>query len=159
MVRLQTEMAIISTIGSILTDLLLGDETGRASSITLDKKKILDYTRSLENTSGYAILNGFSEQTLDQFFINNDALFQFDPDSSSGRDSAYRLRLENLHLGGALPDHADPEFSSTVIRQMIDVLDPAINYPMDLLRRMGVWDVLATDPDEALKDQPTAALL
>jgi|GluameStandDraft_1065615.scaffolds.fasta_scaffold03991_5 hypothetical protein len=156
MVRLQTEMAVISTIGNMLINLLSGDETGHALSITLDKKKILDYTRNLENDSGYAILNGFSEQTLDQFFINNYALFQFDPDSSSGCDSSYRLRLENLHLGGVQPDHKVPNFSQTVIRWMINVLDPAINYPMDLLRKMGVLDVLAAEPDEVPEDQPAA---
>ena len=39
---------------------------------------------------------------------------------------------------------------------MINVLDPAINYPMDLLRKMGVLDVLAAEPDEVPEDQPAA---
>ncbi len=137
MIRLQAEMAVISTIHDMLKRLPKGTE-----DISIAKGNILRHTRDLEDMSGYAIINAFSEQVIDQFLEENYTLFQFVPYTAGEPDATYRLRLENLQLPDISQGMATKEFSNALIKQMIIHLDPAINYPSDLLQRMGVVDDL-----------------
>ncbi len=137
MIRLQAEMAVISTINDVLKRLPEG-----AEDISIARGTVLRHTRDLEDMSGYAIINAFSEQAIDQFLEDNHTLFQFVPYTAEGPDATYRLRLENLQLPDASQGMATKEFSDALIKQIIVHLDPAINYPSDLLQKMGIVDDL-----------------
>lgn len=139
MVRLQAEMAVISTISDVLKQ---SSEDMREISIA--SATILRHIRALEESSGYAIINAFSERTMEQFLEDNYTLFQFLPYTAERQDATYRLRLENLQLPDA-SQGMSADFSRAVIRQMMVHLDPAINYPFELLQKMGVVDALQED--------------
>lgn len=151
MVRLQTEMAVI---GAVYDELCHGDAAEADKEelyVLLTKEKVLRYSRDLEDRSGYAIINGFSAQSLKSFFDDNQYLFQYDPYASALNEQPapiYRLRVENLSPPVPVPDQKGA-LSLALIRKMVEFLDPVINYPFNLLKQMGMLDVLLTEEQPA----------
>ena len=157
MVRLQTEMAVISTFYDLLEQQPVDWDPKEPQYISVDRQEILDYSRRLEEDSGYAIINAFSERSLDQFFTENYLLFQFDPCAPAQRNGcpAYRLRIENLKSAGPSKKKTGKEFAKLIVRRMVEFLDPAVNYPFDLLEKMKMLDILLADPNENDSEEST----
>lgn len=142
MVRLEIEMAVIGTINELLQSNKKNNEY-----LSIDADIVSEYSRLMEIRSGYAVVNGFSSISLNQFFSNCYELFQYDPYRSveKGKPS-YRLRIEKL-----LPH---PEFTemrlknleeqqiNTLVGRMMDILDPSVNYPLNFLEDMKLIGVL-----------------
>lgn len=155
MVRLQTEMAVI---GTVYDDLCHEDAAadGGELYISLTREKVLQYSRNLEERSGYAIINGFSAQSLKKFFDDNQYLFQYDPYASALNEQTapiYRLRVENLRPPVVPVPEQEEALSLALIRRMIEFLDPVINYPFNLLKQMRMLDVLTGGQPEQVAEE------
>ncbi len=90
----------------------------------------------LETRSGYAVVHGFSEKSLEQFLRTHKNLFQYDYNQTAltGKPT-YKPIISNL---SPMHEHEIKTFIGTIM----DYLDPAINYPITFLEDMRLMDVL-----------------
>ena len=109
MVRLDPDIAVIGLINHLL----------RAhEEPELDFDKICAYTRSL------AVLHGFTPEGLRAFLALHPDLFE----SRSGG----KFRFSHAAYDAALPT----EHIAMIVSDLVDRLDPRMNYPMRLLEAM-----------------------
>lgn len=150
MVRLEKEMAVIGTINELLIQGSKDRGELDDECLSMSEDLVFEYSRMMEARSGYAVVNGFSSISLNQFFSDCDQLFQYDPYRSEVNGKrAYRLRIEELlrpseRLAGSLCSLEPPQIH-TVVGRMMDILDPSVNYPFDFLEDMQLLDVLKAD--------------
>lgn len=148
MVRLEIEMAVIGAVNELLCN---PQETSGEYPL-LNDEIIFEYLRMMEARSGYAVVNGFSRKSLDWFFSNYNQLFQHDPHRSMQDKQFYRLRIDKLlpHLelsDGGRCQLNQPQIN-TLIKRMMDILDPCVNYPLDFLNGMRLLGVLEGNEDD-----------
>jgi len=150
MVRLEKEMAVIGAINELLIQCTKGKRELDDECLLMSEDIIFDYSRMMEVRSGYAVVNGFSSMSLNQFFSDCDQLFQYDPYRSAQEGKqAYRLRIEELLppselLEGSLCALERPQID-TLVGNIMDILDPSVNYPYDFLEDMQLLNVLMED--------------
>lgn len=115
MIRLDPDIAVIGLINHLL----------RAhDDPELDFDKICAYTRSLEDRTGLAVLHGFTPEGLRAFLARHPDLFE----SRSGG----KFRFSYAAYDAALPT----EHIAMIVSDLVDRLDPRMNYPMRLLEAM-----------------------
>lgn len=155
MVRLEKEMAVIGTVNELLRQGAQGvrvPDSGDGESLSMNEDIVFQYSRMMEARSGYAVVNGFSSSSLNQFFSDCDQLFQYDPYHSTEKGKqSYRLRVEELLPPSELPEGSlyslEPSQIQTLVGHMVDILDPSVNYPFDFLKDMRLLDALAGDEE------------
>lgn len=152
MVRLELEMAVIGTVNELLRQ-GPGGEEGEKQLLSLDEELVFEYSRMMEARSGYAVVNGFSGDSLRSFLSGCDRLFQYDPFTSARKNKcSYRLRIEELLPPPELPEGDLYRLERPQIRalvgHMMDILDPSVNYPVDFLKDMRLLDVLVSHEGE-----------
>ncbi len=124
LIRLNKELAVIGATNELLRQHM-------EPAINFDV--VCEYTRMLETRSGYAVLHGFTEESLQQFLREHKNLFQYDYAKTvlTGKPT-YRLSVVPM----------DEHQIKAFVGNMMDCLDPAINYPIDFLEDMRLMDVL-----------------
>lgn len=151
MVRLEKEIAVIGVISELLHEpqTWQGMELPDVQNccLPLNVATVFEYSRQLETRSGHAIINGFSGSTLNQFFLEYDQLFQYDPYQSMQKDDRiYQVRLDTLLPAFAKVETNFAELASeqinTLVGRLFQVLEPSLNYPFDLLQEMHLLDTL-----------------
>lgn len=126
MIRLNKELAVIGTANELLRQHM---------EPVINFDVVCEYTHMLETRSGYAVLHGFTEESLQQFLCEHKNLFQYDyaKTTLTGKPT-YRLSAAQM----------DEHQIKTFVGNMVDCLDPAINYPCDFLEDMRLMDVLCS---------------
>ena len=125
---LEREIAVIGCTNEIL---LQGLEP------YINAEIVHQYIRMLEVRSGYAVIPGFSWDVLEGLLSRSESLFQYDlRKSGEMRQETYRILFE-----GERNEQAIGRF----IQEMIDILDPAVNYPLSLLKDMRLLPALQGD--------------
>lgn len=92
-----------------------------------DVRKMSD---DLEESTGQAVINGFTDESLNSFFRSHSEYFRPTGTFVSETDQVFEIRTD---------PHED------VVRGMIWRFDPALNYPLDFLRATGLLPVLGID--------------
>lgn len=143
MVRLEKETAIIGTVNELLLQ-GVGTTNPDGKGLLINEDIVFKYSRMMEIRSGYAVVNGFSGDSLNRFFSNCNRLFQYDPFVLTQENKpSYRLRTEELLecSEGNLYGLSRSQINAAIGR-MIDILDPNLNYPLDFLEDMQLLGVL-----------------
>ncbi len=134
MIRLGKELAVIGATNELLLQ-------HREPFINFNI--VCKYTRMLENRSGYAVLHGFSEKSLQEFLCMRENLFRYDyAETVIAGKPTYRLLVNNLLPMCKNELAMDEHQIKTLVRNMMDCLDPALNYPIAFLEYMGLIDIL-----------------
>lgn len=119
MVRLEKEMAVVGVVNYMLR------HPGHDAPLDMDTMR--KYARMMEVKTGLAVVLGFSQENL------NGLLARY-PDLFANTDPCGRGKY---HMGPyAAPD--TPERITAFIADLITRMDPALNYPMDFIRAMGI---------------------
>lgn len=143
MIRLKKEMAIIATV---LQELKAKPEWDLDKTpIFLQEKNVLDYSDLLDTQSHYAVINDFSKTTLEQFFEENDFLFQRVSSNQNTDDESspqYKLQVDSLQLAASGND-PDENYFRFITKCLFELLDPVVNYPSDLLSQMNIEAALS----------------
>lgn len=130
MVQLEKEMAVIGTVAEMLRKY-----NNKSEEVQVNIKMIYNYSLLLELRSGYTVVNDFTESALEDFLKRNDEIFY-----CIAPDESYRLHVDRL-----LPDseRAKPSLESAnrLIRNLIELWDPSVNYPLDVLDSMHLPEV------------------
>lgn len=126
MVSLEKDMAVIGAVNELLLQ--------KQNPIFINSNIIYQYVRMMEARSGYAVVRGFSTESLYNLLKNKTELFQYDLcESFKCQEPTYRVL------------YADSDCFKNIkefIIHMIDALDPALNYPYDFLESMRLIDAL-----------------
>ena len=130
MVQLEKEMAVIGTVAEMLRKY-----DNKSEDVRVDIKMIYDYSLLLELRSGYTVVNGFTESALEDFMKNNDEIFSYVKPSAS-----YRLRVDRLLPESGLAK-SSIESANRLVRRLIELWDPSVNYPLDVLDSMRLPEV------------------
>lgn len=126
--RLEKELALIGCANEIL---LQGLEP------YINMEIMLQYIRMLEARSGYAVMPGFSQDSLEWLLSRHGDLFQHDLQrSGDAGQKTYRILF-----GGGRDEQAIERFA----QKMIVALDPAVNYPLCFLEDMRLLPALQGD--------------
>lgn len=123
--RLESELAIIGCTNEIL---LQGLEP------YINAEIVLQYIRAMEIRSGYALMPGFSQGSLEWLLSRHEDLFQHDLQrSEEAGQETYRILFE----GGR-----DEQATERFVQKMIVALDPSVSYPLYLLEDMRLLPAL-----------------
>lgn len=115
MIRLDPDIAVIGLVNYLL----------RAhEDPELGFDNICAYTRSLEDQTGLAVLHGFTPEGLRAFLARHPDLFE--------ARSGGKFRFSHTAYDAAL----SPEHISRIVADLVNRLDPRMNYPMKLLEVM-----------------------
>lgn len=130
MVQLEKEMAVIGTVTEMLRKY-----DNKSEEVRVDIKMIYNYSLLLELRSGYTVVNGFTESALEDFLKRNDEIFCYLKPSAS-----YRLRVDRL-LPESERTKPSLESANRLVRSLIELWDPSVNYPLDVLNSMRLPEV------------------
>lgn len=122
MISLNKELAVTGMINELL---LQGDK-----DVYININIMCEYTRLLEARSGYAVLHGFSEKSLNELLMFKPRLFEY---SYIETDRSGKITYK---VKGTNRDRI------RLMQNILDELDPAVNYPCDFLESMKVLELL-----------------
>ena len=123
--RLEKELALIGCANEIL---LQGLEP------YINTEIVLQYIRTMEIRSGYVLMPGFSQDSLEWLLSRHEDLFQHDlKRSDEAGQETYRILFE----GGR-----DEQAIERFVQKMIVALDPSVSYPLYLLEDMRLLPAL-----------------
>lgn len=119
MVRLEKEMAIVGVVNYILR------HPGHDAPLNMDTMR--KYARMMEVKTGLAVVLGFSQESLDAFLSRYPDLFANTDPCGRGK---YRM--------GPYAAPETPEEITAFVANLLTRMDPALNYPMDFIKSMGI---------------------
>ena len=140
MVRIEKEMAIIMTVNFLI-------DSNR--KLEFGYSEVSGELRLLEAQTGYAILQGFSQESLEEWMAGKYNLFThvYDKDRK-----VFRLNIDKI-LRRSLESWEDPTVKvdrltgDRLVNKLIDLLDPALNYPIDVFEASDILRFLEADSE------------
>ena len=123
--RLEKELALIGCANEILLQGL---------KPYINTEIVLQYIHTMEIRSGYVLMPGFSQDSLEWLLSRHEDLFQHDlKRSDEAGQETYRILFE----GGR-----DEQAIERFVQKMIVALDPSVSYPLYLLEDMRLLPAL-----------------
>lgn len=111
MIRLQKDFAVIATAQLVVKQ--GGDK--------INAETVKQFSRGLESQTGIAVINSFTDESLNMFFRNHPDFFKRTYQRDEDGNPIYEIR---------------PMYD--LAQRMIQAIDPAVNYPMEILRAAGM---------------------
>lgn len=131
MISLEKELALIGCANELLL---------RGQNPFINFGIVFQYARMMEARSGYAVVLGFSQETLERLLSKHQELFQHDlVRSAEYGQKTYRILIEGAERGQQIWPALD---IVQHIQKMLDILDPALNYPLPFLDEMRLLPAL-----------------
>lgn len=117
MVKMQKDFAVIATTNALIDQ----------GETRINAETVKQFTRDLETKTGVAVINDFTEESLNMFFRLNPEYFKRTYDKDAAENPLYEIRNESYR---------------NIVDHMIKHFDPSINYPMEILDASGMLKVL-----------------
>ena len=128
MTRMDLDFAIIATVRKKL------DDENDPPAITPDD--VLATTRRLEAITGVAVLNNFHRDDVERFLKTKCAYGEHIFIETAMNSNEYVVNSAAIRYDRAYPNK---------ILCLLDILDPRLNYPMEVIEASGILPDLETD--------------